>query len=82
MSGFKERLISRFQSGLIVDIQPPDLETRIAILMNKSENDALDIPYEVLEFMASNITGDIRTLEGDLVNLLALASLITSQKIL
>ena len=75
MLGFKERLISRFQSGLVVDIQPPDLETRIAILMNKSEHDQLEIPYEVVEFMASNIQGDIRTLEGALVNLLALSSL-------
>ena len=75
MSGFKERLISRFQSGLVVDIQPPDLETRIAILMNKAEHEQLEIPYEVMEFMAANIQGDIRTLEGALVNLLALSSL-------
>ena len=75
MSGFKERLISRFQSGLVVDIQPPDLETRIAILMNKAEHDQLEISYEVMEFMASNIQGDVRTLEGALVNLLALSSL-------
>ena len=75
MSGFKERLISRFQSGLVVDIQPPDLETRIAILMNKAEHDQLEIPYDVMEFVASNIQGDIRTLEGALVNLLALSSL-------
>ena len=47
LSGIKERLVSRFQSGLIVDIQPPDLETRIAILMNKAEHDGLEIPYEV-----------------------------------
>ena len=75
MLGFKERLISRFQSGLVIDIQPPDLETRIAILMNKAEHDQLEIPYEVVEFMASNIQGDVRTLEGALVNLLALSSL-------
>ncbi len=75
MSGFKERLISRFQSGLVIDIQPPDLETRIAILMNKAEHEQLEIPYEVMDFMASNIQGDIRTLEGALVNLLALSSL-------
>ena len=75
MDGFKERLISRFQSGLVIDIQPPDLETRIAILMNKAEHDGLEIPYDVMEFMASNIQGDIRTLEGALVNLLALSSL-------
>ena len=75
MEGFKERLISRFQSGLVIDIQPPDLETRIAILMNKAEHDGLEIPYDVMEFMASNIQGDIRTLEGALVNLLAISSL-------
>ena len=75
MEGFTERLISRFQSGLVIDIQPPDLETRIAILMNKAEHDGLEIPYEVLEFMASSIKGDIRTLEGALVNLLAISSL-------
>ena len=75
MEGFTERLVSRFQSGLVIDIQPPDLETRIAILMNKAEHDGLEIPYEVLEFMASSIKGDIRTLEGALVNLLAISSL-------
>ncbi len=75
MEGFTERLISRFQSGLVIDIQPPDLETRIAILMNKAEHDGLEIPYEVLEFMATSIKGDIRTLEGALVNILAISSL-------
>ena len=75
MEGFQERLISRFQSGLVIDIQPPDLETRIAILMNKVEQDQLEIPYDVMEFIASNIQGDIRTLEGAMVNLLALSSL-------
>ena len=75
MEGFTERLISRFQSGLVIDIQPPDLETRIAILMNKAEHDGLEIPYEVLEFMATSIKGDVRTLEGALVNLLAISSL-------
>ena len=75
MEGFQERLISRFQSGLVIDIQPPDLETRIAILMNKVEHDQLEIPYDVMEFIASNIQGDIRTLEGAMVNLLALSSL-------
>jgi chromosomal replication initiator protein len=75
MEGFTERLISRFQSGLVIDIQPPDLETRIAILMNKADHDGLEIPYEVLEFMASSIKGDIRTLQGALVNLLAISSL-------
>jgi len=75
LTQLKTRLVSRFQSGLIVDIQPPDLETRIAILMNKAENESLDIPYDVTEFIASAITEDIRSMEGALVKLLALASL-------
>ena len=75
LTQLKARLVSRFQSGLIVDIQPPDLETRIAILMNKAENENLDIPYDVTEFIASAITEDIRSMEGALVKLLALASL-------
>jgi chromosomal replication initiator protein len=60
---------------LIVDIQSPDLETRIAILMKKAEDDGLEIPYEVVEFIASSIKSDIRTMEGALVRLLALSSL-------
>ena len=75
LTQLKTRLVSRFQSGLIVDIQPPDLETRIAILMNKAQNDNLDIPYDVTEFIATAITDDIRSMEGALVKLLALASL-------
>tara|TARA_Y100000590_G_scaffold468024_1_gene649034 strand:- start:1008 stop:2390 length:1383 start_codon:yes stop_codon:yes gene_type:complete len=75
LKGLKDRLVSRFQSGLIVDIQPPDLETRIAILMKKGEDDGLEIPYDVTEFIASAIKGDIRTMEGALVKLLALSSL-------
>ncbi len=75
LKGLKERLVSRFQSGLIVDIQPPDLETRIAILTKKGEDDGLEIPYDVIEFIASAIKGDIRAMEGALVKLLALSSL-------
>jgi len=75
LKGLKERLVSRFQSGLIVDIQPPDLETRIAILMKKADDDILEIPYDVTEFIASAIKGDIRAMEGALVKLLALSSL-------
>ncbi len=75
LTQLKQRLVSRFQSGLIVDIQPPDLETRIAILMNKAKSEELDIPYEVTEFIAASITEDIRSMEGALVKLLALASL-------
>ena len=75
LTQLKQRLVSRFQSGLIVDIQPPDLETRIAILMNKAKNENLDIPYDVTEFIALSIKEDIRSMEGALVKLLALASL-------
>ena len=67
LTNLKDRLVSRFQSGLIVDIQPPDLETRIAILMKKAENEKLNIPYDVTEFLASSVTEDIRMMEGAMV---------------
>ena len=75
LTNLKDRLVSRFQSGLIVDIQPPDLETRIAILMKKAENEKLNIPYDVTEFLASSVKDDIRMMEGAMVKLLALSSL-------
>ena len=75
LTHLKDRLVSRFQSGLIVDIQPPDLETRIAILMKKAENEKLNIPYDVTEFLASSIKNDIRMMEGAMIKLLALSSL-------
>ena len=75
LTNLKDRLVSRFQSGLIVDIQPPGLETRIAILMKKAENEKLNIPYDVTEFLASSVTEDIRMMEGAMVKLLALSSL-------
>ena len=75
LTNLKDRLVSRFQSGLIVDIQPPDLETRIAILMKKAQNEKLNIPYDVTEFLASSIKDDIRMMEGAMVKLLALSSL-------
>ena len=52
--GIKERLVSRFQSGLMVDIQPPDLETRIAILMNEAEQNNINLSYKVTEFIAGS----------------------------
>ena len=73
--GLEERLISRFQSGLIVDIQSPDLETRIAILMRKAEADHLDIPYETTEYIARCIKSNVRDLDGALIRLLAYSSL-------
>ena len=75
LRGLKNRLISRFQSGLIVDIQPPDLETRIAILMKKADSEGLEISFEIIEFIASSITENVRDLEGALIRLLAFASL-------
>jgi chromosomal replication initiator protein len=75
LKGLDDRLMSRFQWGLIADIQPPDLETRIAILRKKSADDGIELPDEVIEFLASNVTSNIRELEGCLITLLARASL-------
>lgn len=75
LKGLNERLISRFQWGLTTDVQPPDFETRIAILKNKSENYGIYLTNEILEFIAQNITSNIRELEGCLIKLLANSSL-------
>ncbi|HTP13278.1 MAG TPA: chromosomal replication initiator protein DnaA, partial [Bacteroidota bacterium] len=71
LKGLQDRLISRFQWGLTSDIQPPDLEMRIAILRKKSADDGIDLPEEVVEFIAANVTSNIRQMEGCLINLLA-----------
>jgi len=71
----EDRLRSRFEWGLITDIQPPDLETRIAILRKKSEADGLNVPDDVLEFIASKVQSNIRELEGALIRVTAFASL-------
>jgi chromosomal replication initiator protein len=73
--GLEERLLSRFQWGLVVDVQPPDLETRIAVLQKKSTWEDIDIPTEIIEYIASNVTSNIRELEGALIKLLAFSSL-------
>ena len=75
LKGLDDRLLSRFQWGLTADIQPPDLETRIAILRKKSEAEAIDLPQDVVECIAANVTSNIRELEGCLISLLAKASL-------
>lgn len=80
LKGLNERLISRFQWGLTADIQAPDFETRMAILKNKAESFGISIPNDILEYMAYNITSNIRELEGCLIKILASASL-NSQEI-
>lgn len=71
----EERLHSRFEWGLIADIQPPDLETKVAILRKKAEMEKLSLPDNVALFIASKIKSNIRELEGSLVRLTALSSL-------
>ena len=79
IQGIEDRLRSRFKMGLMVDVQPPDLETRLAILRNKAEREATSIPPEVLEFIAASITDNIRVLEGALIRLAAFANLTSEQ---
>jgi len=75
LSLLEDRMRSRFEWGLLTDIQPPDLETRIAILRRKAAQERLDVPPEVLEYIASNIDRNIRELEGALIRVTAFASL-------
>ena len=75
LTTLEDRLRSRFEWGLITDIQPPELETRIAILRKKAAQDKLNAPDEVLEFIASKISSNIRELEGALIRVTAFASL-------
>jgi chromosomal replication initiator protein len=71
----EERLQSRFEWGLIADIQPPDIETKVAILRRKAEAERVDIPSNVALFIASKVRTNIRELEGSLIRLIAFASL-------
>ena len=73
--GMEQRLLSRFKWGLSADLQSPDLETRLAILKKKIKKDGIDIPYEVIEYIAYSITTNVRELEGALISLLAQSSL-------
>ncbi len=76
----EERLVSRFEWGLVTDIQPPDFETRVAILKKKAEADGLEIPDEVFHMIAEVAKSNIRELEGSLVKLVAFSS-VTGQDI-
>lgn len=75
LRGFEERMLSRFEWGLLTDIQVPDLETRIAILRKKAQREGLEIDDSILEFIASKFTSNIRELEGTLIRVTAFASL-------
>ena len=75
LSGFEDRMLSRFEWGLLTDIQAPELETRIAILRKKAENEKLRIPDEILEYMAARVSSNIRELEGTLIRVTAFANL-------
>ncbi|MBG6084701.1 chromosomal replication initiator protein DnaA [Zhihengliuella flava] len=75
LAGFESRMRSRFEWGLITDIQPPELETRIAILRKKAEAEGLRAPDDVMEYIASKISTNIRELEGALIRVTAFASL-------
>lgn len=75
MKGIEPRLLSRFKWGLAADLQPPDLETRIAILQKKLYHDGIEMPEEVIEYLAYSINTNIRELEGALISIMAQSSL-------
>ncbi len=75
LTGFEDRMRSRFEWGLITDVQVPDLETRIAILRKKAQSEKIQVPDDILEFMATKVSSNIRELEGTLIRVTAFASL-------
>jgi chromosomal replication initiator protein len=79
LAEIEDRLRSRFEWGLIADIQPPDLETKVAILQKKAEQERVTLPTEVALFVASNIRSNVRELEGALIRLVAHSSLVGAE---
>lgn len=75
LTGFEDRMVSRFEWGLLTDIQAPELETRIAILRKKAQIENLKVPDEILEYMAARVSSNIRELEGTLIRVTAFANL-------
>jgi chromosomal replication initiator protein len=75
LTGFEDRMRSRFEWGLITDVQAPDLETRIAILRKKAQSERLQVSHEILEYIATKVSSNIRELEGTLIRVTAFASL-------
>ena len=79
ISPLSDRLATRFAWGLVADIQPPDLETRLAILQSKAESMAADVPYDVLQYIASSVTNNVRDLEGALTRVLFYADCVRQE---
>lgn len=75
LGGFEERMLSRFAWGLMTDIQAPELETRIAILRKKADNENFKVPDEIIDYMAQRVSSNIRELEGTLIRVIAYANL-------
>lgn len=79
LDGMQERLLSRFRWGLSADLQAPDFETRMAILEHKMRNDGLELPVEVVKYLAYNVQNNVREMEGALISLLAHSSLVKKE---
>ncbi len=77
MPAMEKRLVSRFEWGLVTDMQPPDTETRIAILKKKLEKETVAVPMDVVSYIADNVTANIRELEGALIRIIAYSSLVS-----
>jgi chromosomal replication initiator protein len=79
IEGLEERLRSRFDWGLVADIQPPDTETKVAILRRKADEESMELPNDVAFFIARHVNGNVRELEGTLTRLLAMSSFHAAQ---